>query len=116
MPAAEIFRSGTVKPAVEHAVRGAIAALALLASAAWGAPDPAGGITGRPLAGHPFARGKTLFVELPAGETGVRTENPYDDPRMWGQLYQEFEGGSIGTGVAIGDFDGDGRPDLFVVS
>jgi hypothetical protein len=105
-----------VRPAAEHAVRGAIAALALLASAAGGAPDPAGGITGRPLAGHPFARGKTLFVELPAEETGVRTENPYDDPRMWGQLYQEFEGGSIGTGVAIGDFDGDGRPDLFVVS
>src|SRR6202142_158975 len=112
MAAAEIFRSGTVK----HAVRGAMASLALLASAAGGAQDPAGGITGRPLANRPFARGKTLFVELPAEETGVRTENPYDDPRMWGALYQEFEGGSIGTGVAIGDFDGDGRPDLFVVS
>ena len=24
--------------------------------------------------------------------------------------------GSIGTGVAIGDYDGDGRPDIFVVS
>jgi hypothetical protein len=35
---------------------------------------------------------------------------------MWGDLYQEFEDGSIGTGVAIGDYDGDGRPDLFVVS
>ena len=30
---------------------------------------------------------------------------------------REFEGGSIGTGVAIGDYDGDGRPeDIFVVS
>jgi len=35
---------------------------------------------------------------------------------MWGELYQEFEGGSIGTGVAIGDYDGDGLPDIFVVS
>jgi len=57
-----------------------------------------------------------MFVQLPAEETGVRTENNYDDPRMWGDLYQEFEGGSIGTGVAIGDYDGDGRPDIFVVS
>jgi len=57
-----------------------------------------------------------MFVQLPAEETGVRTENRYNDPRMWGDLYQEFEDGSIGTGVAIGDYDGDGRPDLFVVS
>jgi hypothetical protein len=35
---------------------------------------------------------------------------------MWGDLYQEFLFGAIGTGVAIGDYDGDGRPDLFVVS
>jgi hypothetical protein len=35
---------------------------------------------------------------------------------MWGELYHEFEDGSIGTGVAIGDYDGDGRPDIFVVS
>ncbi|HUJ43135.1 MAG TPA: FG-GAP-like repeat-containing protein [Opitutaceae bacterium] len=57
-----------------------------------------------------------MFVQLPAEETGVRTENRYNDPRMFGDLYQEFEGGSIGTGVAIGDYDGDGRPDIFVVS
>ena len=83
--------------------------------AAWAA-DPAGGITEKPLAPHPFPRGKTMFVQLPPEATGVRTENRYADPRMWGELYQEFEGGSIGTGVAIGDYDGDGRPDLFVVS
>ncbi len=57
-----------------------------------------------------------MYVELPAEETGVRTENRYDDPKMWGELYQEFLGGSIGTGVAIGDYDGDGRPDIYVVS
>ena len=57
-----------------------------------------------------------MFVQLSPEETGVKVENPYDDPRMWGDLYQEFEDGSIGTGVAIGDYDGDGRPDIFVVS
>jgi hypothetical protein len=57
-----------------------------------------------------------MFVKLSPDETGVRTENKYDDPRMWGDLNHEFEVGAIGTGVAIGDYDGDGRPDIFVVS
>jgi hypothetical protein len=81
-----------------------------------GAPDPAGGISERPLAPRPFARGPTMFVRLSPDETGVRTENKYDDPRMWGDLNHEFEVGAIGTGVAIGDYDGDGRPDIYVVS
>jgi enediyne biosynthesis protein E4 len=76
----------------------------------------ASGITGRPLAPRMYPRGKTMFVQLSAGDTGVVTDNPYNDPRMRGPLYQEFETSSIGTGVAIGDYDGDGRPDIFVVS
>ncbi len=78
--------------------------------------------TGAPLlVRQPFAppsapRGATLFAELPPEQTGIVTENRYADPRMWGDLYHEFEVGPIGTGVAIGDYDGDGRPDLFVVS
>ncbi|HXQ80607.1 MAG TPA: FG-GAP-like repeat-containing protein [Opitutaceae bacterium] len=89
---------------------------ALLAGAAAPAAEPAGAISERPLAPHPFPRGKTMFVELPAEETGVRTENRYADPRMHGDLYQEFETSSVGTGIAIGDYDGDGRPDIYVVS
>jgi len=77
---------------------------------------PAGAITSKPLAPHPFARGKTMFVRLSPEETGVRAENKYDDPRMWGELSHEFQAGEMGTGVAIGDYDGDGRPDIFVVS
>jgi hypothetical protein len=57
-----------------------------------------------------------MFVELPAEETGVKTDNKFDDPRMKGDLYQEFETSSVGTGIAIGDYDGDGLPDIFVVS
>ncbi len=38
-----------------------------------------------------------MFVQLPANQTGLRTENLYDDPRMWGELYQESETGSFGT-------------------
>jgi hypothetical protein len=93
-----------------------LAILLALVSAPLGAADNAGAISGKPLAPRPFAQGKTMFVRLSPGETGIHTENPYDDPRMWGDLYQEFEVGSIGSGVAIGDYDGDGRPDIFVVN
>jgi hypothetical protein len=57
-----------------------------------------------------------MFKVLAPQETGVVTENNYADPGIWGERYAEFEAGSIGTGVAIGDYDGDGRPDIFVVS
>jgi hypothetical protein len=35
---------------------------------------------------------------------------------MWGRRYREFSLGAIGSGVAIGDVDGDGRPDVFLSS
>ena len=57
-----------------------------------------------------------MFKMLSPEDTGVVTENKYADPKMWAERYAEFEVGSIGTGVAIGDFDGDGRPDIFVVN
>ncbi|HEY1791293.1 MAG TPA: VCBS repeat-containing protein, partial [Opitutaceae bacterium] len=61
-------------------------------------------------------RGPTLFRLMDSGETGIVAENSFADPAMWSGLYSEFETGSIGTGVAIGDYDGDGRADVFVVS
>ncbi len=75
-----------------------------------------GRLTEAPLAAPSGPRGPTMFARLPPEQTGIITENNYADPRMWSELYQEFSVGAMGTGVAIGDYDGDGRPDVFVVS
>ena len=61
------------------------------------AADAAGGLASRPLNPPSGPRGKTMFVELAPEVTGVQTENRYDDPRMFGDLFQEFEAGSVGT-------------------
>jgi hypothetical protein len=86
----------------------------------WGvttwAANITGGIVEQPLAARSSPPGATMFAKLSEAQTGIITENGYDDPRMWGELYPQFAFGSIGTGVAIGDYDGDGRPDIFVVS
>ncbi|MGA2018812.1 MAG: VCBS repeat-containing protein, partial [Opitutaceae bacterium] len=116
MPVADDRKGPDAWGAAVTAARSALAWAALLACAPAQAADPAGSIASRPLAPHPFPRGKTLFVEMPAEETGVRTENRYADPRMHGDLYEEFETSSVGTGIAIGDYDGDGLPDIYVVS
>ncbi|MCF3649160.1 FG-GAP-like repeat-containing protein [Synoicihabitans lomoniglobus] len=73
-------------------------------------------VTYHPLSPRSQPGGETLFTTLSPDATGVHTTNDYTDPRMWGDRYHEFEIGAIGTGVTIGDYDGDGRPDIFVVS
>ncbi len=107
---------------------GVLAALALGGSGTRATADPApasagpstplraGGIEEQPLAPRSGPRGRTLFVTIAPEDSGVRTENKYDDPEMWGRLSREFDLGAVGTGVAIGDYDNDGRPDIFVVS
>jgi hypothetical protein len=62
------------------------------------------------------SRAGTLFASLPPEQTGLLTENRYADPRMWKEKFQEFKFGAMGTGVAVGDYDGDGRADVLVVS
>ena len=69
-----------------------------------------------PLSARSGPRTTTLFTTLAPEQTGINLANAYDDPTMWGSHYREFSLGSIGCGVAIGDFDGDGRPDIFVAT
>ncbi len=60
--------------------------------------------------------GATLFTRVPAESTRIQCVNTYADPSMWGDRYEPFALGSCGTGVAVGDFDGDGLPDIFIVN
>ncbi len=82
---------------------------------------PVHGQTAEHLGSAPFnprsaASSSTLFTELPHESTGILTTNRYDDPRMWTVRHRVYQLGSIGTGVAVGDYDGDGKPDIFIVS
>jgi hypothetical protein len=72
------------------------------------------GVDMQPLPERASPAGRTLFTTLPPERTGIDAFNSYDDPRMWDDRYEEFAFGSIGTGVAIGDYDGDGRADVFL--
>ncbi len=103
---------------VAPALRACLLLLGLLALTpdSGAAPPPADGPVGHPLAVRSGPRGATLFVEVSPDTSGLKTENRYADPSMWNQRYHEFELGPIGTGVTIGDYDGDARPDIFVVS
>jgi len=52
-----------------------------------------------------------LFQDRPPNETGLRHTNPLQlTPSRWFYFGSSFAGG----GVAIGDYDRDGRPDVFV--
>jgi hypothetical protein len=97
----------------ESATAGWLALLLLASRALAAGPD---GIVGAPLEPRSAPRGTTLFTQLPAAATGIVAPNDYADPRMWDQRFHESGVGEIGTGVAIGDYDNDGRPDIFVVS
>ena len=108
------------------ALRSGILAATLIAGVMAWAADTTGGIAEFPLAPRSGPRGATMFKVMLPQETGVVTENNYadivathagyKDPRMWADRYHEFDVGAVGTGVAIGDYDNDGRPDIFVVS
>lgn len=74
----------------------------------------AGSIESQPFASASRGSANTLFQRLTPEETGLIVNNAYDDPTMWSKRYREFMGGAMGSGVASGDFDGDGLVDLYV--
>ncbi len=96
--------------------RFATLAAGLLVATFSAAAAPASLLETAPLAPRSGPRGATLFANLTPETTGIVTENKFDDPGMWAGRYQEFVYGPSGCGVAIGDYDGDGRPDVFTVS
>jgi hypothetical protein len=56
------------------------------------------------------------FTRLAPEDSGLTATNRFDDPRMWGERFRELTLGAVETGVAVADFDRDGRPDIFAVS
>ncbi len=81
-------------------------------ASAWQVESPQ--LAWRPLPTAKSAReSATRFVALPARETGIDFVNPLDADHPLRFLYHS--GTSVG-GVAIGDVDGDDRPDVFLAS
>ena len=99
-----------------HAGRRCVAALIVFPLLAAGLPAAEPGLGAAPLAARSGPAGPTLFTLLPPEQTGIKGVNHFGDPQMWGKRYTELMNGSLGTGVAVADFDRDGRPDVFVVS
>jgi len=92
------------KPVQHTAIAAAAFAIASLVSAA--TPDA-------PIPAFPFAAKsgnaeRMVFTAIPAADSGLVGKNAYDDPAMWGARYMEFSTGAIGSGIAVGDLNGDG--------
>lgn len=90
-------------------------AAALLLNAASARAEPSHEIRSLRPHSQPTENG-TPFHRFAPEETGLLSPNVYDDPRMWGELFRELTLGALETGLAVADFDRDGRLDIYSVS
>ncbi|EDY81204.1 FG-GAP repeat domain protein [Verrucomicrobiia bacterium DG1235] len=56
-----------------------------------------------------------LFEMIEPEYSGIHFENLYDHPQRWTQLWHQYFLGTFGSGLSLGDVDGDGLPDIFAV-
>jgi hypothetical protein len=71
------------------------------------------GITSQPLNERSAAVAETLFERVPSEHTGIDFAHVWNPPEQYKRFIHEAVAGS---GVCIGDYDNDGRPDLFLTS
>jgi len=65
---------------------------------------------------EPAPAGTKPFEILSSADTGLTVPNVFNDPRMWGDRFRELTLGAVETGIAIADFDHNGKLGIFVVS
>ena len=59
--------------------------------------------------------GETLFESLAPERTGIFFESRFENTELWRSLWRQYFIGSIGSGIALGDVNGDTLPDIFFV-
>ena len=79
-----------------------------------GSAGPAGGppITSVPLERSPIGPSSTLFERVPAHETGIDIVHQFPTNAAFELLQDQ----GAGAGVCVGDYDGDGYPDIFLTN